>query len=202
MKRFTLKWGLIFLVSIGLVSLGIYCLYLINPNRHREKIIGLVESKLNLKLKLGVIYPIIYPGLGVEISDLEVLLPDSQRVRPELFKARSIKFVLDLKQLFLHRNLRFRDIILIAPEFYYELGAKEKVRFKNLVKKSSPPGSQSKKSSSLGILKLLKIFRFNMEQMLQTKEVFIHQARATIYDRRENHRRLPAPLEFGNISFP
>ena len=201
MKRFTLRWGLIFLIGFCLAGLVIYGIYLINPNRHRGKIIRLVENKLNLKVKLGVIYPIIYPGLGFEVSNLEIWLSDPQRSRPELFKAQSIKFVLDLKQLFFHRNLRFRDIILIKPEFYYELGAEEKARFKNLVKKSSPTGSQSKKSSSLGILKLLKIFRFNLEQMLQTKEVFIHQAQATIYDRRKNHRRLPAPLEFGNISF-
>jgi len=199
MKSFSLKWGLIFLVSIGLLSLGIYGLYLINPNRHREKIIGLVESKLNLKLKLGVIYPIIYPGLGVEISDLEVLLPDSQRVRPELFKARSIKFVLDLKQLFLHRNLRFRDIILIAPEFYYELGAEEKARFKSLLKSFQKQPSQPRNFSRNR--KVLKIFRIDPEKLLRPRSIFIHQAKATIYDRRKKPRPLPAPLEFGNISF-
>ena len=199
MKKTLLKWAIFLGVMVILFTGSIYALFQLNPNRHKEKLIQLAEKNLNLKINFDLIYPIIYPGLGFEIKNLFLSFPDTDRIRKKLFKASSIKFVLDLKSLVFARAVKFREIILIKPEFYYEISPQETKRFKNILKKS--PSSFSNNQNPKPLIKRLKNFvKIDPNDLLKPTRIYIHRARATIYDLRPNKRRLPAPLEFGNVS--
>lgn len=191
---------------LTLIGFGIYELIQLNPNKHREQIINWVESRYNLKLKLGLIFPIVYPGIGFELKDVEVDFPDPERTRPELFKAKSIKALLDLNQLFRFRRIQIRDVILYQPEFYVEVGPKEKERFKNLVKPKTEEQKQkeaeAEKTLSRRIFKrILNLFPVEVteENIMDTNRVLVSGASGIIYDKRDKPKKLRAPMEFGNI---
>lgn len=194
----------VFLAVCGLLVLGILNAGYLNPNRHQSDIIRWVEARYNFKLKIGLIFPIIYPGLGVEIDDLEIDLPDPARSRPELFKCKSLKAVLDLKQL-AERRLKVRDLILIQPELYYEWGPAEKTRLKNLSKSKNGALKQELVKENNGLKSRLTgrgqkwlQQQFNPEDLFNTNRILISDGRLTVADFRDRPNRIP-PIEFAQV---
>jgi len=201
MRRHFLPALVVVLVILSLLGMGVLGIIKLNPNRHRQRLIQEIENRYNLKLKFGLVYPIVYPGLGLEITDLKLDLTDPNRVRPELFRAESVKLILDLKAL-LKRTIKIKDIYFFKPEIFYELGPAEKERLKNLTK-SEPGQPKGFTTNGLWWLRLLKgIFswKFSQESILSANRIGFFNARITVYDFRPVPKRLSVPLEFGNLS--
>jgi len=204
MRRHFLPALILVSVILSLLGLGVLGLIKLNPNRHRARLIQEIENSYNLKLKLGWVYPIVYPGLGVEITDLKLDLTDPSRVRPELFRAESVKLVLDLKALF-RRTIKIRDVYFFEPEIFYELGPADKERLRNLAKSKSEQvsGAKALKTNGLWWARVLKgIFswRFSQESILTANRIGFFNTRITVYDFRPVPKRLSVPLEFGDLS--
>jgi len=203
-KRYLI--GLVILLALlGLLVLVLFRIGRINPNRHRRAIIGLVESRYNVKLDLGLILPIVYPGLGLEVKDIRVDLPDPDRIRPELIEIKSLKAILDLKELIKHKNIRFKEFVLVQPQVYYEWSPGEKERFKNIKNKSEtlqPTPAQPERfflsRPVIGFFK--KRFRVKIvpEEILTSTLILISEGKFTVYDRGDRPQRIP-PLEFGDV---
>jgi len=202
-KRYIIGFA-VFLAVFGILVLGFLKVGYFNPNRHQSDIIRWVEARYEVKLKIGLIFPIIYPGLGVEIDDVEIDLPDPARSRPELFKTRNLKAVLDLKEL-AKRRLKMRDLILIEPEIYYEWGPAEKARLRNIQKSKNGEQKLSQAKAERGLRGRLSSrvqawlqLQFNPEELLNTNRILVSGGRLTVADFRDRPSRIP-DIEFAKL---
>lgn len=108
------------LVVIVLLFAGASALFLdfrtLDPNRHRDQIKVWIQERLNVEVELGVILPILYPGLGLECRDVVLKLKADANARPEdFFQVKSLKVVFDERALLKERRLLWKELIIESP---------------------------------------------------------------------------------------
>ena len=190
-----------FIVAVSVIA--IFGALELNPGNHRTGLIRLAERRLNAKVGIGRICPLFYPRPGIEFTDVRIYLPDPQRLRPELIRAKSVKLILDVRDL---RSLHFFEIDLAEPEIYLELSPDETQRLAHLFKPGGKVQDQaaaefkpSRPSKIWNLIRRKFPSGFNLNDLLKTERIFISKAGATIYDRRDPTRPLRAPLRFRNL---
>lgn len=83
----------------------------------QEMLAQWVEENTGATLSAGYIVPLFYPGIGFQIRDLELRIPDGKG-ESTLFAARSVKVVADRTELLDHKKIKVRQIILDRPRVY------------------------------------------------------------------------------------
>ncbi len=83
-----------------------------------EQLAEMVEERLNAKLEAGWIAPLFYPGLGVQIRDLDIKLTDENGDTGDFFRAASVKITVDFDKLVNERKAVPKEVILVDPELF------------------------------------------------------------------------------------
>ncbi len=74
-----------------------------------------VEQNTGAELRTGWIAPLIYPGIGVQIRDLDVKLKGKEQRAGDFFQADTIKVLADAGELMHNRRIVWQEIILERP---------------------------------------------------------------------------------------
>ena len=202
-KRYLIGFA-IFLALVALAAYGLFRIQYLNPNRHRSQIIRYVESNYNVKLEVGLILPIVYPGVGIEMHNVRVELTDPGRSKPQLLSCRSVKAVIYLGELIRYRRLRFKDLIFYRPEVYYEWGPKERERLRHLRREQpEQSGDQAGQTGMAGRaadrMKSVFQFKFNPDELLSAGRVLVNNGAFKVADFRPDHEHIP-DMEFSDVN--
>jgi uncharacterized protein involved in outer membrane biogenesis len=130
---------LIILVLAVLMAGGIYWgVRKISPGKYTDNLEDWLESRINADVEFGIITPIFYPGLGLQLRDIrfDLLTPDGKPTR-DYFHAKRLKVVINPKLLWDEKKLCAREIILDSPSISLHRGPDGKFSLGRL-KKNAP----------------------------------------------------------------
>jgi uncharacterized protein YhdP len=199
------------LVLIVLLFGGASALFLnfrtLNPNHHRAQIKAWIEERLNAEVELGTLFPIFYPGLGLECRDLVFRLKKEATGKPEDFiQVKSLKVVFDQHALFHERRLLWKELIIESPSLVLRRGPDKHFTIKDLIKpKPEKPESGPEPKGWLA-----QAMRDNLRAQLPDSEhrfaaifnlerVRVSNLKLEIIDQGKPRPSLAAPLELAGI---
>jgi hypothetical protein len=201
------------LVLIVLLLAGLTALFLdprgLNPNRHRAQIKAWIEERLNAEVELGMLYPILYPGLGLECRDLVLRLKMGSKAKPEDFlKVKSLKVVFDRRVLLKERRLLWKELIIESPTLQLRRGPDKRFQLKNLIKPRPEQPVNGPEPEGW----LARAIRDNLRAQLPDPErrfaaifnleqVRVSNLKLKIIDQGKPQPSLRAPLELAGIDF-
>ncbi|OGP58072.1 MAG: hypothetical protein A2V67_05245 [Deltaproteobacteria bacterium RBG_13_61_14] len=180
----------------------------LDPNYHRPQIKAWIESRLNAEVELGLIFPILYPGLGFECHDVELRLkPEPEAVPEDFLRIKSLKVILDRDVLFKERRLLWKELIVDSPSLCLRRGPDKHFVVKNLIKPQPAAPAIPEPKSWLG-----KAISENLQAQLPDPEhrfaailnlelVRVNNASLEIVDQGQPKPGLVAPLKLFAMDF-
>ncbi len=210
------------LTIILLVSAGLSIYFYgpdLNPNRYRTQLKQIFEQRLNAEVNIGLIMPIVYPGLGIELRDFEVKYkPGPDRQSEDFVKAKSLKAVVNLSSLIRDKCVVWDEIILDKPVIRLRREANRKLAMGNIFKPApekpeSDPGSEPENPDSQtledqdSITTILKDFCIKqlpepgqrLDALLNLEKLVVKDARFVFVDQAQPKRAFKVPLDLSHI---
>ncbi len=173
-----------------------------------------VDANLKAEMKAGWATPMFWPGLGIQINDLEIKLKNENGTSEDFFKAKTIKVVADADKLIRERKIVWNEVILVEPEVFLERDSKNKFNVakwaKSLPKKEKKPEKTPPEKNESFIKWALRDFLkkitptgdFDLMGALAIKEISIEDMKLNIVDRgftKKGKHALLVPVHLSNL---
>lgn len=123
-----------------------------------------VEKNTGAKLTAGWVAPLFYPGVGIQIRDLELKLKEGEGEERDFFSAKSIKVVADAGDLLRHRRITWKEIIIEEPSLSLVRVKKGEWNVKNWIRELPRPRPKDPEEEGL----LLWMVKDSLKQALPT----------------------------------
>jgi hypothetical protein len=202
---------LIIMAMAAAIALGLWLgIRALKPGKYKENLEKRLEARLNADVQLGVIAPIIYPGLGIQLKDVK-LNNKGEQGEPgrELFYAKSIKLIISKELLWDERKLFIKEIFIHNPRIKLHRDKKAGLDLKNIVKKRPLPEPEqeleSKEKGRLGTWIAEKLRRYvpksgGIEEFIfHLERVVILNADLNIQDDKKPNPFLLEPMTLSGV---
>lgn len=187
---------------------------LIVPQRTSDEILAeWIEENGNAEVTAGYIAPLFYPGIGIQIRDLDLKFVEKGGRRTDFFSAKAIKVVLDSSELLHKRAVVVKEVIVVEPGVTLVMEPSGKFNVARwakdipAAKKKEEEPAPARKDESLIAWRVKEVLRqykptadTGLQNLLKMERVRIEKARVRLVDNCKSKKFLRAPMNLSNIN--
>jgi hypothetical protein len=201
------------LVIIGGLLLVQYLPGLLPQSSGQEMLAQWIEQNTNAELETGYVAPLLLPGIGIQLRDLEIKLKEKDGGSSRFFAAKSIKVVADASELIRDRRIVWREIIVENPRICLVRAGSGQWNVARWIKEmpvrnkeAQAPSASEQQSIFVWMIKdslkrALPITGTALEDLLRMERVQVKNASISILDGKRGKKIFLAPVDLSGVNF-